>query len=55
MRPLTNVQTGTLGGALCSVWASITLGEIFQTVVMAIIGSIISYMVSRLLSKKPPD
>jgi hypothetical protein len=52
MKPLTNVQTGTLGGTLCSIWTSITLGDIMQTVILATIGAIVSYLVSKLLDRR---
>lgn len=46
-----NPQIGTLGGTLCSVWASVNWGDLFQTVVMAAIGSLVSYAISILLSR----
>ncbi len=51
VRPLNNVQMGTLGGTLCSIWPSITFGDIAQTIVMAIIGAVMSYVTSRLLDR----
>ncbi|MFD2554210.1 hypothetical protein [Sphingobacterium tabacisoli] len=48
-----NPQIGTLGGTLCSVWASVSWGDLFQTVLMAAIGSLVSYAISVLLSR--PD
>ncbi|HMR19782.1 MAG TPA: hypothetical protein PKA53_10830 [Sphingobacterium sp.] len=52
MKPLTNVQMGTLGGTLCSIWPGITPGDIMQTMAMATIGAITSYAVSRLLDRR---
>lgn len=49
---INEIRAGTLGGTLCSVWASITLGDLVQTVVMAALGTLVSYGVSRLLQKK---
>ena len=51
---LNEIRAGTVGGTLCSIWASITLGDILQTVVTAVIGTVASYVVSQLLqsSKK---
>ncbi|NGF54992.1 hypothetical protein G5B00_00585 [Parapedobacter sp. SGR-10] len=49
MRPLTNVQTGTLGGTLCSIFVSITVDDVVKTVVLAALGAIVSFGVSKLL------
>lgn len=48
---LNEIRAGTLGGTLCSIWASITLGDILQTVVTAVIGTVASYVVSQLLQR----
>lgn len=48
---LNEIRAGTLGGTLCSVWASVTLGDLLQTVVMAILGTLVSYGMSRLLER----
>ncbi|WP_262886629.1 hypothetical protein [Sphingobacterium sp. xlx-130] len=42
---ISEIRAGTLGGTLCSIWASITLGDILQTLVMAVIGTLASYIV----------
>jgi len=50
------MRIGTLGGTVCSIWASISLGDIAQTVLMAVIGTVVSYLSSALLRrfrKKP--
>lgn len=49
MRPLNSVQLGTLGGTLCSIFGSITLDDIVKTVVLAVVGAVVSYAISRLL------
>lgn len=46
------IQLQTFCGSLCSVWASFTFGEIVHTVVMAAIGTLVSYLLSRLLHKR---
>jgi uncharacterized PurR-regulated membrane protein YhhQ (DUF165 family) len=48
---LNEIRAGTLGGTLCSVWASITLGDLLQTVVMAALGTLVSYVMSTWLQK----
>ncbi len=49
---LNEIRAGTLGGTLCSVWASITLGDLLQTVVMAALGTLVSYALSQLLQRR---
>ncbi|MFD2553561.1 hypothetical protein [Sphingobacterium tabacisoli] len=48
---LNEIRAGTLGGTLCSIWASVTLGDILQTVITAVIGTVASYIVSQLLHR----
>ncbi|NGF55408.1 hypothetical protein G5B00_02685 [Parapedobacter sp. SGR-10] len=55
MRPLNNVQTGTLGGTLCSIMGSITMDDIVKTVVLAAIGAVTSYIISYFLSRDKRD
>lgn len=49
---LNKIRAGTLGDTLCSVWASVTLGDLLQTVIMAALGTLVSYGTSRLLERK---
>lgn len=46
-----DLRIGTLGGSLCSIWASISLGDVLQTALLAAAGTCVSYVTSRLLSK----
>ncbi|WP_400261984.1 hypothetical protein ACFX5U_20770 [Sphingobacterium sp. SG20118] len=46
-----NLRIGTLGGSLCSIWASISLGDVLQTVLTAIVGTCVSVVVSRVLGR----
>ncbi|WP_169305517.1 hypothetical protein [Sphingobacterium alkalisoli] len=52
MRQMNNVQAGTLGGTCCSIWNSFDWSNLFHTVLMAVIGAAVSYLVSRLLDGK---
>ena len=49
---LNEIRAGTLGGTLCSLWASITLGDLLQTVIMAALGTLVSYAMSQWLQKR---
>jgi membrane protein implicated in regulation of membrane protease activity len=49
MRLMSNVQFGTLGGTICSVWNSFDWSNLVQTVLVAIVGAAVSYLTSRLL------
>ncbi|WP_339424532.1 hypothetical protein [Sphingobacterium sp. MYb388] len=48
---MNDIRIGTLGGTLCSIWASFSLGDVMQTVIMASLGTVVSYMTSRLLGR----
>lgn len=48
---LNDIRNGTLGGTLCSIWASFSFGDALQTVLMAILGTVVSYATSRILRK----
>ncbi len=52
MRALSNVQHGTLGGTLRSLWASFDWSNMAETLLMAVIGATVSYLLSRLLHGK---
>ena len=52
MKSLNNVTAGTLGGTFCSIYASISLGEAGQTILLSALGSIVSYLVSSWLGRK---
>ncbi|ERJ57335.1 hypothetical protein M472_01010 [Sphingobacterium paucimobilis HER1398] len=49
---LNEIRAGTLGGTLCSIWASVTLGDLLQTVIMAALGTLVSYLMSQLLDRR---
>jgi len=49
---MTNVQFGTLGGTLCSLWNSFDWSNLLHTALMAIVGAAVSYLISRLLDRK---
>ncbi|MEN5085919.1 hypothetical protein ABE426_05575 [Sphingobacterium faecium] len=46
-----DIRVGTLGGTLCSIWASFSLGDLVQTALMAVVGTVVSYVTSRLLGR----
>jgi len=35
---MSNVQLGTLGGTLCSLWISFDWSNLIQTIIMAVLG-----------------
>lgn len=45
-------QLQTVCGSLCSIWASFTFGELMHTIVMAVLGTLVSYMLSMLLQRR---
>lgn len=46
-----DIRIGTLGGTLCSIYASFSFGDLLQTALMAVVGTAVSYLTSRLLGK----
>ncbi|WP_312789586.1 hypothetical protein [Sphingobacterium sp.] len=51
---LNDIRISALGGTVCSIWASISLGEVLQTVLTAALGTLISFATSRLLGRWKP-
>ena len=49
MRLMSNVQFGTFGGTVCSIWNSFDWSNLLHTVLVAIVGAAVSYLTSRLL------
>lgn len=45
------IRIGTLGGTLCSLWISFSINELLQTVLMAAIGTAVSFVTSSILGK----
>ncbi|WP_367330739.1 hypothetical protein [Sphingobacterium multivorum] len=46
-----DMRISALGGTICSIWASISLGDVLQTALTAALGTLISFATSRLLAK----
>lgn len=46
-----DMRIGTIGGTLCSIWASFSLGDVLQTALMAVVGTVVSYLTSKLLGR----
>jgi hypothetical protein len=42
---------GTLGGTLLSIFASVDVGDVAKTAVLAVVGAVVSFSVSLLLKK----
>lgn len=61
VRPLSNIQVGTLGGTLCSIFVNLTLDDIVKTAILAAVGAMVSFVISKLLEKitqsraRPPN
>ncbi|MCS3556212.1 MULTISPECIES: hypothetical protein [unclassified Sphingobacterium] len=46
-----DIRIGTIGGALCSIWASFSLGDLLHTALVAVVGTMVSFVTSRLLGR----
>ena len=48
---MNDIRIGTYGGTICSIWASFSFGNLLQTIVMAIVGTLVSYVTSKLMAR----
>lgn len=48
---LNDMRISAFGGTICSIWASLSLCDVFQTALMAAVGTLVSFVTSRLLGK----
>lgn len=48
---LNDIRIGALGGTLCSIWVSFSFGDLLQTALMAVVGTFVSFVTSRLLGR----
>lgn len=46
-----DMRVSAIGGTICSIWASISLGDVLQTALTAVLGTLVSFATSRLLAK----
>ncbi|WP_293886393.1 MULTISPECIES: hypothetical protein [unclassified Sphingobacterium] len=51
MMKVNNIRISAIGGTLCSIWASISLGDVLQTALTAALGTLVSFATSRLLGR----
>ena len=45
------MYTGTAGGSLTGIVAAISLGDLAQTIILAVVGTVVSYFVTVCLNK----
>ncbi|MCS4226399.1 hypothetical protein [Sphingobacterium sp. BIGb0165] len=48
---LNDIRISAISGTICSIWASISLGDVLQTVLTAALGTLVSFATSRLLGR----
>jgi hypothetical protein len=46
-----DIRISALGGTLCSIWASISLGDILQTILTAALGTLVSFLTSQVIRR----
>lgn len=39
-----DIRVGTIGGTLCSIWASFSLGDLLHTALMTVVGTMVSFV-----------
>ncbi|MGJ1321908.1 hypothetical protein ACR780_04410 [Sphingobacterium faecium] len=50
MKP-NDIRLSAWGGTICSIWGSFTFGDLLQTIILAAVGTLVSFVTSRLLGK----
>lgn len=48
---INDIRISALGGTICSIWASISLGDLLQTVLTAALGTLVSFLTSRMIGR----
>ncbi|MGB3106451.1 hypothetical protein [Sphingobacterium siyangense] len=48
---INDIRISALGGTLCSIWASISLGDLLKTVLTAALGTLVSFLTSHMIGK----
>ncbi|MGB3106208.1 hypothetical protein [Sphingobacterium siyangense] len=46
---LNDIRISAVGGTIASIWASVSVGDVLQTVLTAVLGTLASFATSRLL------
>ncbi|WP_158655587.1 hypothetical protein [Sphingobacterium sp. HMA12] len=48
---INDIRISAIGGTICSIWASLSLGDVLQTALTAAVGTLVSFVISRLLGR----
>lgn len=48
---LTDVRLSAIGGTLCGIWASFSVGDLLYGALTALTGTLVSFLLSRLLNR----
>ncbi len=52
---MNEMRIGAAGGTICSLWASFSVGHLLETVIIALVGTLVSMAVSRLFSVRKKE
>lgn len=48
---LSDMRLSAIGGTLCGIWASFSIGDLLYGACTALIGTLVSFLLSRFLNK----
>ncbi|WP_454880892.1 hypothetical protein [Sphingobacterium detergens] len=48
---INDMRISAIGGTICSIWASFSLGDVLQTVLTAALGTLVSFLTSRMIGR----
>ncbi|WP_418359250.1 hypothetical protein [Sphingobacterium detergens] len=48
---LSDMRLSAIGGTLCGIWASFSVGDLLNGALTALVGTLVSFLLSRLLNR----
>ncbi|MCS4225891.1 hypothetical protein [Sphingobacterium sp. BIGb0165] len=48
---LNDIRISAIGGTICSIWSSLSLDDVLSTILTASLGTLVSFVTSRLLGR----
>jgi mannitol-specific phosphotransferase system IIBC component len=48
---INDIRISAIGGTICSIWASFSLGDVLQTILTAALGTLVSFLTSRMIGR----
>lgn len=48
---INDIRLSAIAGTVCSIWASLSLGDVLQTALTAAVGTLVSFLTSRMIGR----